>query len=224
MPKPIGGIVVPSLSWRGVVARLMPARYPCVGDHPRAGLRAVRRPVLRRPAVPALARLRLRQGRRRAVPPPRRRLPVLHPRVAARVGHGRLHVLRVLRRRAARQPGRLRRRDVAGQRRRRCRDVRRLRGGPAAARDAGAARPGLRAGARPGADPVAGAGVRSHLRESRGDPRHRARPAGRAGRRGPARGEPLGPRRRAVVRRTRPGRPGPARPSTWPAPTCAVRC
>ena len=62
----------------------------------------------------------------------------------------------------------------------------------------------------PGADPVARAGLPSHLGASRGHPRHRARPPGRAGRRGPARGEPLGPRRRAVVRRPRPGRPGPA--------------
>ena len=67
-----------------------------------------------------------------------------------------------------------------------------------------------------GADPVAGAGVRSHLGAPRGHPRHRARPAGRAGRRGPARREPVGARRRAVVRRTRPGRPGPRAAPTWP--------
>ena len=75
----------------------------------------------------------------------------------------------------------------------------------------------------PDADPAAGAGVRSHLWAARGDPRHRPRPAGRAGRRGPARGEPLGPRRRAVVRRTRPGRPATCATPISPAPTCAVR-
>ena len=43
------------------------------GDHPRAGLRALRGAVLRHAAVPGVARLRLRQGRGRAVPSPRRR-------------------------------------------------------------------------------------------------------------------------------------------------------
>ena len=93
VPKPIAGIVVPSLSWRGVVARPMGARYPCVDDHPRAGLRALRGAVLRGATVPRLARVRLRQGRRGAVPPPRRRLPVLDPRHLARERDGRLHGL-----------------------------------------------------------------------------------------------------------------------------------
>ena len=80
-------------------------------------------------------RLRRRQAGRDAVPPPRRRRPVPHPRDPARGRLARVHGLRLLRRRPAGLAGDLRRGLVARARQPR-RDGRRALGDAPAARDA----------------------------------------------------------------------------------------
>ena len=107
MPKPIAGRVVPSLSWRGVVARLMRPTVSMCTWSPSSRTAG---------SASACAASPCRSGPRTASRSPRTpasRAATSTPPTAARstpslreAGMTRLHVLRVLRRRPARHPGR----------------------------------------------------------------------------------------------------------------------